>query len=776
MRQKSLLKFLFLSLALTVAGVSNAWADPTTFTMSDQGWSNGNEATSIVTTDLTISWNKGSNNNAPKYYAGGTAVRAYGGNSFTVAGNTANVTITQIVIGFGSSDGSNTITTDVVTYENGTWTGSANSVTFTIGGSSGNRRIASIAVTYSTVIAVTSVSLDESNINLVKGNTQQLTATIAPATATNKTVAWSSDNETVATVSSTGLVTAVAAGDAKITVTTADGEFTATCGVHVTDAVVSVTGVSLSKTSTSLYVGDNETLTATVTPNDATNLNVTWESSDEDIVTVDDGVLSAIAVGTATITVTTEDGNKSATCEVTVNAIPTYTITWSVNGNTDNTSSVQLGDAISFNDPDEELIPGNYIFMGWSETEVIKTNTEPNFVSSATATADKTYYAVLAQVASSTDASWTETSLASMTASDVFVFANGTYAMTNDNGTSAAPGKEDITVAAGKITSEVSDNIKWNVSGNATDGYVFFKNGSNSSLYCNTTASSSSNNNIRINSSTDTRRLWEFDNNGYLKTKDSYTTRYLSYYANGADFRSYINTENNPFVPTFYKYIAATIEYKNYRTTVPTTVDIVVNEACTDGDFYYATFSSEVPFVVSSDIEVSEINVENGKLLLSAYNTGDVVPANTGVLISSLGYGTLTVNMANTDGTSILGTYNMLRASGGNGISAEDMAAADEDCIFYRLTMHDNTKCGFWWGAAEGVAFDVAADKAYLAVPTAQAANITGFVFADESTGISAIDNGQLTIDNSVYNLRGQRVSQPTRGLYIKDGRKFVMK
>ncbi len=84
---------------------------------------------------------------------------------------------------------------------------------------------------------------------------------------------------------------------------------------------VSVTGVTLDKATMALTVSGTGTLTATVAPENAANKNVTWSSSDTDVATVDNsGVVTAVAAGTATITVTTEDGNKTATCDVTVTA------------------------------------------------------------------------------------------------------------------------------------------------------------------------------------------------------------------------------------------------------------------------------------------------------------------------------------------------------------------------------------------------------------------------------------------------------------------------
>ncbi len=92
--------------------------------------------------------------------------------------------------------------------------------------------------------------------------------------------------------------------------------------VTITSAstTVSVTGVSLNKSSATLNVGDTTTLTATVAPSNATNKNVTWTSSNTAVATVSNGVVTAKKAGTATITVKTADGNKTATCSVTVKA------------------------------------------------------------------------------------------------------------------------------------------------------------------------------------------------------------------------------------------------------------------------------------------------------------------------------------------------------------------------------------------------------------------------------------------------------------------------
>ena len=115
---------------------------------SEQGYSNGDAIESVTFDDnVSATFNKGTNGNAPKYYNTGSAIRCYGGNFFTITTTEGN--LTEIALSFGSGDGSNAISTDVGTYEAGTWTGSAASVTFTIGGSTGHRRISAFDITYS---------------------------------------------------------------------------------------------------------------------------------------------------------------------------------------------------------------------------------------------------------------------------------------------------------------------------------------------------------------------------------------------------------------------------------------------------------------------------------------------------------------------------------------------------------------------------------------------------------------------------------------------------
>ena len=168
-------------------------------------------------------------------------------------------------------------------------------------------------------IAVASVTLDSSSMTLVEGESQKLTATVSPSNAENKEVIWTSSNSSVASVKD-GLVTAIKVGEATITVKTDDGGKTAACKITVKAKVYPVESISLDRTSVELTEGNEITLNATVKPDNATNKNVTWSSSDESVVKVIDGKVTALVPGSAVITVKTEDGSKTATCEVTVKA------------------------------------------------------------------------------------------------------------------------------------------------------------------------------------------------------------------------------------------------------------------------------------------------------------------------------------------------------------------------------------------------------------------------------------------------------------------------
>ena len=235
------------------------------------------------------------------------------------------------------------------------------------------------------IVPVSQITLNKAETSISVGNSETLTATVAPENATVKALTWASSNEDVAIVAPDGTVTAVKVGTATITATAADGsgksavckvtvtgdttppahehrygdwskdgtnhwhectdaacpeqsesikdkaahvytdDADTTCNIcgyvrTVTPEIVPVSQITLNKAETSISVGNSETLTATVAPENATVKALTWASSNEDVAIVaPDGTVTAVKVGTATITATAADGSgKSATCTVTV--------------------------------------------------------------------------------------------------------------------------------------------------------------------------------------------------------------------------------------------------------------------------------------------------------------------------------------------------------------------------------------------------------------------------------------------------------------------------
>ena len=143
-----------------------------------------------------------------------------------------------------------------------------------------------------------------------------------PENADDKTVTFSTANKAVATVDASGKVTGVKAGTVKITATTSNG-LKAECTVTVTNPVVRVTGVAIAPKTASIAVGSTTPLTATITPENATDKTVAFSSSNDLLATVDtNGVVTGVKATEpdtpVIITVTTNDGNQTDTCAVTV--------------------------------------------------------------------------------------------------------------------------------------------------------------------------------------------------------------------------------------------------------------------------------------------------------------------------------------------------------------------------------------------------------------------------------------------------------------------------
>ena len=166
-------------------------------------------------------------------------------------------------------------------------------------------------------ISVDKVTLSMNNAFINIGHTMRIKASVSPENASNKNVTWKSSDSKIATVSSSGVVKGIKKGTATITAMTVDGGKTATCTITVKP--ISVKNIKLDKDTAKVVKGKTVGLKATISPSNADNKSVSWSSSNKKIATVTSaGVVKGLKAGTTTITVTTKDGNKKATCKVTV--------------------------------------------------------------------------------------------------------------------------------------------------------------------------------------------------------------------------------------------------------------------------------------------------------------------------------------------------------------------------------------------------------------------------------------------------------------------------
>lgn len=193
----------------------------------------------------------------------------------------------------------------------------AGSTTITVTTTDGGKTATCSVTVTSKTVSVTGVKLDNGKLELKAGETAQLTATVEPSDASDKSLEWTSSDAKIATVDVSGKVTAVGVGNATITVKTKDGGKTATCAVTV--APVAVEGVTVDPAKSEVVEGNTVQLKATVSPADAAQ-EVEWTSSDSDIATVDkNGLVTTIKPGTVYIVVRSKAyTDKQASCEVIV--------------------------------------------------------------------------------------------------------------------------------------------------------------------------------------------------------------------------------------------------------------------------------------------------------------------------------------------------------------------------------------------------------------------------------------------------------------------------
>jgi len=167
-------------------------------------------------------------------------------------------------------------------------------------------------------VSITDLWMSRNDAMMIIGDTLSMNVVFYPKNAINKNVSWYSSDSEIVSVQD-GLLTAEAIGTVSITVVSRhDGDKFATCSVTVIEPPIRIEGVTLSHAKETLTIGDKLTLKATIQPTAATNSAVDWKSSNPSVALIDDGVVTAVSVGEAVITVTTRDRGRTATCAIIV--------------------------------------------------------------------------------------------------------------------------------------------------------------------------------------------------------------------------------------------------------------------------------------------------------------------------------------------------------------------------------------------------------------------------------------------------------------------------
>ena len=466
----------------------------------------------------------------------------------------------------------------------------------------------------------------------------------------------------------------------------------------------------------------------------------------------------------ATLSSTTDNpttvtmGTADATVTATFTAVTTHEINWSVNGTIVKTENIKEGNALSFAAP-ASGIPAGYAFRGWvTEANKIDTPTDvdpsSNYVTSGNSTTDITYYAVIAVVTGGTPASLTKMVKGDTFAADdkvVIVAAideSTNYALYQETTNSSYVKNYSFTESVESVAS--NDKNWWTVSagtgstwklGDATNGYLY----------------SSGSNNLSVDTENASEWTLEDNEDGTFSLTQG---RYLSCRSDLSETNQYLyrlagGTPAGVYKLNIYKYVAGNATYANYCTTLPASISITPGNT-------YTTLTSKYPLdftSVSGDLKayiITDDDVSDNAVTLSEISQ---VPANTGLVVKATSKGS-PVDVPVLTGAAEDVTGNLMV---GSAFSTTAIAAN----AGYIL------KDGVFHPASAGT---LAAGKAYLNIAVSAGASALNLDFGGEVTGVNEVREVSEVNDNSWYNLAGQRVAQPTKGLYIVNGKKVIIK
>ena len=628
-----------------------------------------------------------------------------------------------------------------------------------------NAQITQLELTYeSTIVSVNGVTLSEDSKALAVGEDFDLTATVAPATATNKALAWTVINESTdgvvslsSTTAATTTVTAEKEGTATVRVTTTDGSFTADCDITVSSASAPRATISTSSLAFGdIEVGQTKDLTFTVTPANLTGaLTIV---SDNDKYTVSPTSIAQDADGAQTITVTaaptalndemdgtiTISGGGITTQTVTLTAAP-YAVsnvtlvasgsngTFEYNDEVVTSITSRVGNAITVT-----AVPNDgYIFNGW-----IATGATP----------------------ASSNTAMTEFTLTGTTVTLTADFAEDPkrYTTLDESAIVAMTGSTGY----GNLKTTIKDGLTWNTTGyksSSTDKYIQLR--TNGTPYIQLPTFSGEIQTITFSVTSASGASKGADNcSAHLKFCATEGGEAVYTSSNSATKEIVIDltgivTKYN----TGYIYPDAGVRVWDITVAyIPTDINVSVSSA------KYATFCDHIARDFSaSGITVYKAKAAGTKVDLTEISDG-IVPANTGVVLYSA---TVKSDVA-IPATTTNATLSDNELVGINTATTVAKTAAGSKTNY--ILSNEEAGVGFYL-AAEGGA-TLAAHRAYLSTSTtAGAREFLGFDM-DDTTGITDNKREPITNNGEYFNLAGQRVAQPTKGLYIVNGKKVVIK
>lgn len=512
---------------------------------------------------------------------------------------------------------------------------------------------------------------------------------------------------------------------------------------------------SFTATTPDLYLGALETTATTVT-NDQTGwtpVAYTYSSDNTAVATVDEnGVITAVAKGTANITVVANVAALDATykvgdsksIEITVHN-PSYTAYFVVNGNADK-CSVEEGDLIPF--PADPADINGKKFVGWTKTAIDgTTNTAPEFIDKAKeamGTGETEYYAVFA--GTSQIPGWKKLAPSEIS-------KEGVYALITPDGHAF---NGNISSGHGQATTDAYDFVN-DLAETAPDGtceitlvavdggYKMYNEDHDGYLY----ATKAGSGGLAWGSTDNNYWLYDSDNWKYNK---SYSNKYafLRTYSNSSSNSSFRTYANNSGDDLLFAQKTTITGYSDYCTRVP--------EHITISAAGLATFASDedLDFTNVENIQAYVAKDNGSKTTLEKVNK---VPAGTGVLLRALNDATSFDVPVTTTATEITGNL-FVRGTGAA------VASIDGDYTNYVLGKK-NGVVGFFKAGGK----KVEKNQAYLHLNTTQTAPNLTF---DDLTGIAVINEDLPAVNNGTFDLQGRRVAEPAKGFYIKNGKKVV--